>query len=143
MQSEVIDLTAGTVRLDPGSTKNDEGRIVYLPPELITLLTAQEARLTALEKRLGQIIPFLFPRLTGRLVGTRKRDFRKAGRTACKRAGVTPYRHDFRPTAVRNMVNKGISEKVAMTITGHKTRSVQPTVPFPVPFGWDGRKPAR
>jgi len=131
MQSEVLvlerrqlDLTAGTVRLDPGSTKNDEGRIVYLPPELITLLTAQEARLTALEKRLGQIIPFLFPRLTGRLVGTRKRDFRKAGRTACKRAGVMRYRHDFRRTAVRNMVNNGITEKVAMTITGHKTRSV-------------------
>jgi integrase len=41
MQSEVLtlerrqlDLEAGTLRLEPGTTKNDEGRVVYLTPEL-------------------------------------------------------------------------------------------------------------
>ncbi len=45
--------------------------------------------------------------------------------TACEKAGVAGrFRHDFRQTAVRNLVNSGVPERVAMTITGYKTRSV-------------------
>lgn len=132
MQSEILmlerrhlDLEAGTLRLDPGTTKNADGRVVYLPADLKAELAAQVERVRAQERRLGRIIPFLFPHLRGRYVGQQIRDFRRAWATACKAAGVPGMlRHDCRRTAVRNMVNAGIPERVAMTITGHRTRAV-------------------
>ncbi len=120
-----LDLHSGTLRLEPGSTKNDEGRLVYLTPELKVILAAQVERVKALERKTGRIIPYLFPHLSGRFQGQRRRDFRKAWATACRKAGYPGMlRHDFRRTAVRNMVNVGVPERVAMKITGHKSRSV-------------------
>ena len=55
-----VDLEAGTLRLEPGSTKNEEGRIVYLTPELKPLLAAQFDRVKTLSRKLGRVIPFLF-----------------------------------------------------------------------------------
>ncbi len=125
LERRQLDLDAGTLRLEPGCTKNLDGRVVYLPPDLKALIAAQVERVKALERKLGRIIPFLFPHLSGQRAGKRIRDFRKAWATACREAGVPGrLRHDFRRTAVRNMVNARVPERVAMTITGHRTRSV-------------------
>ena len=133
MQSEVLilerrqlDLKAGALRLEVGTTKNDDGRVVKLTAELRAQVTAQIDRIKAVERKTGRIIPYLFPCLSGRRrLGERRRDFRKAWATACRNAGAPGMlRHDFRRTAVRNLVNAGVPERVAMTITGHKTRAV-------------------
>ncbi len=121
-----VDLEAGTLRLEPGTTKNREGRTVYLTPELIPLVSEQIERVKVMSRQLNRVIPYLFPNpRKGRFQGARLRDFRKAWLTACKKAGlVGMLRHDFRRTAVRNLVRSGVGETVAMKISGHKTRSV-------------------
>ncbi len=120
-----VNVSEGTIRLDPGTTKSGEGRLVYLTTELKPLLEEQLKRVDELGWKLGSIVLFLFPHLTGRYRGRRIRDFRKAWDMACKKAGCAGMiRHDFRRTAVRNMINAGIPERVAMQITGHRTRSV-------------------
>lgn len=61
----------------------------------------------------------MFFRPGGRPVGT----FDKAWDTACAVANVAGrVFHDLRRTAARDMVRRGIPERVAMRRTGHETR---------------------
>ena len=133
MQSEVLtlerrqlDLDAGTLRLDPGQTKNGDGRVVVLTADLRAELAEQDGRVKALERRLGRIIPHLFPHLSGRRrAGRPRRDFRRAWAAACTAAGCPGMlRHDLRRTAVRNMEQAGVPRSVATKLTGHRTEAV-------------------
>jgi integrase len=143
-----VDFTAGAVRLEPGTTKNDEGRefpFSVLPP-LEALLRRQRERTTAIERETGQIVRWVFHRQ-----GAPVRDMRGAWAAACLAAGffrvvpvldaagqprmaidgtplvvkkATKLVHDFRRTAVRNLERAGVPRSVAMKLTGHKTESV-------------------
>ena len=129
-----IDFDAGMVRLEVGTTKNKRGRLFPFNalPELRELLERQRTETTAFEKAHACVVPYVFHH-----DGQPIRDFYGAWDTACWRVGlgtkdpetgkiVTTERipHDFRRTAVRNLVRAGISEGVAMKLTGHKTAAV-------------------
>lgn len=115
-----VDFTAGTVTLDPGTTKNGEGRTFPMTQELRALLERQRAYRDDVATRLEVSCEQVFHR-----DGRPMKSFRAAFRSACAAAGC-PGRvlHDLRRTAVRNLVRAGIPERVAMQMTGHKTRSV-------------------
>jgi integrase len=127
-QWQHVDLAAGTLRLDPGEAKNKDGRLVYLTPELQSLLEAQQAHVEALQRRLGRIVPWVFPHWTGGpryQAGSQRKDYRRTWEAACRAAGVAGrLRHDFRRTAVRNMERRGVARSVATKLTGHKTEKV-------------------
>jgi integrase len=124
-----VDFAAGEVRLDAGTTKNGEARVFPFTSELRTLLKERDAERKRLKKA-GVIVPLVFFRLVAKGRGGSKeprriKAFKKAWELACKSAGC-PGRipHDLRRTAIRAMVRRGIPERVAMTLSGHKTRSV-------------------
>lgn len=102
---------------------------MYVTPEIKRLLAEQLARVDALQRTTGRIVPYLFPHLTGRHRGRRVGGFGKTWATACKKAGVLGrLLHDLRRTAVRNMERQGVPRSVATKLTGHKTESVYPPV---------------
>jgi integrase len=147
-----VDLRRRTLLLNPGETKNDAARIVFMTDLALALVSE-----CVCDKCPDD---FVFTRGNGKRVA----DFRCTWRAACCRAGVgrmvcpdckdsdgkatfavdanrrcphcsiqwrpgdLAYHglifHDLRRSAVRSMVRSGIPERVAMTISGHKTRSV-------------------
>jgi len=113
-----VDLEQGIARLEVGETKNGEGRIVYLDEEVKDVLARQRGS----QKEMSILSPYVFTNPEGT---DRIKDFRKSWASACKESGLSKRLfHDLRRTAVRNMVRAGVPERVAMTASGHKTRSV-------------------
>jgi integrase len=144
MRVRQVDLLNRTITLDPGTTKNGEGRIAYMTREVYELL--------CMSLREKQPNDYVFTRGKQPV-----RDIRRSWQALCARTGlgriVCPncsqsmtsgvkcsgcgaewkrkrlkYEglifHDMRRSAVRNMVRHGVPERVAMAISGHKTRSV-------------------
>jgi integrase len=108
-----VNLRDGIVRLETGETKNNDGRTLFMEPELLDLLKHLHKN-----RRMDCLLVF---NDNGKIIG----DFRKSWRTACTAIGKSGLLfHDLRRSGVRNMVRAGIPERVAMTISGHKTRSV-------------------
>lgn len=144
-----IDVSARTVRLEPGTTKNLEGRTIKMTTECFELVKA------CMDGKGPSA--FLFTREDGKPV----RSYRLAWEQLCARAGlgrfvcrtcnvpgsitgaagrrcptcakanqVGIYRyegllfHDLRRSAVRNLERGAIPRSVGMKITGHKTEAV-------------------
>jgi integrase len=113
-----VDLANGIVRLETGETKNDEGRTVYLDKELQKVFKDQSKA----RKNHKKILPWV---IVNELKDGPIKDFRGAWEKSCETEEIGKRLfHDFRRTAVRNMVRAGIPERVAMMVSGHKTRSV-------------------
>lgn len=149
-----VDFARGEIRLDPGSTKNGQGRVFPMSVELRELLKIAEVRCIAsstIRTKTGKAITVARLRMpattqhvftiAGRPIGA----FRKQWKRACYKAGipctVEPVKkggkkgavkilacsrtfHDLRRSAVREFVKAGMSEGEAMKLSGHLTRSV-------------------
>lgn len=119
-----INLFDRTICLDPGGTKNDDGRTIKMTREIFNLTVCVFGK--------GKD-DYVFTR-----GGEPVKDFRGAWWALCEKCGFGKFVkaeddklrwegllfHDLRRSAVRNMVRAGIPEVVSMKISGHKSRSV-------------------
>lgn len=110
-----IDFVHDMIRLEPGTTKNKQGRVVPITPEMRAVLEAW--RMTTLKR---------FPKCQAVIHwgGKPIKRITTAWNSARKRLGMPEKLfHDFRRTAVRNLDRAGVPRTVAMSISGHKTPS--------------------
>ena len=108
-----VDVKERVIRLEPGTTKNDDGRDVTMTGAVLQLLAA-------LVEGKGPD-EHVFTRPDGKPVLS----FKKTWRQACIAAGVPDLLfHDLRSTAARDLRRAGVPETIIMKIGGWKTPSV-------------------
>jgi integrase len=128
-----VDFDKGIVRIDVGTTKNDDGREFPITAELRAVLDAQAARCDAIAAKSGVPVEYVFTYDNGSSIGKYSDDGRYISggqydnmwRAACKRANLKgKLLHDCRRSAVRNLERAGVSRSAAMKMTGHKTEEI-------------------
>ncbi len=108
-----VNPSVGSIRLEPRTTKNDQGREVSMTLPVRVLLTQ------CIQGKAPD--DFVFTREDGKPV----RDFRGAWASACESAKVSGLLfHDRRRTRGAKPSSCGVAEGVIMKIGGWKTRSV-------------------
>ena len=108
-----IDWAGGIIRLAPERSKTLVSRILPMSAPITEALTRRLARRDP-ESAL------VFHR-----DGIPIRHWRTAWRRACREAGVpTRLLHDCRRTTARNLIRAGVPERIAMLLTGHKSRAI-------------------
>jgi len=113
-----LDFNARAIVLNPGETKNREGRHLPMFGSMRECLLMQKA----IRDARFRDCPYVFFGETGERIV----DIRKAWRAACKRAGIDEHTlfHDLRRSAARNMRRAGVPEHTIMKIAGWKTPSM-------------------
>jgi integrase len=101
-----LDWINGVVRLDPGTTKNDDARVIPCSKMMMFYF-----------KRLPHASEYVFT-----FKGKHLRSIRTGWLKAVGKSKLLV--HDLRRSGVRNLIRAGVPERVAMQISGHKTRSV-------------------
>jgi integrase len=138
-----VDRDGAVIRLRAEHAKNGHGRTVAIEGDLQAIIERRwQARQVKGRDGTVRVAELVFHR-AGRSVG----DFRKAWAAACIAAGLAwpkldaagqplvdqhghprlvPAKlvHDLRRSGVRNMVRAGVRERIAMEISGHRTRSI-------------------
>jgi integrase len=105
------DVDDDCIRLRAEHAKDEEGRVLVLVGELADIIERRK------KVKKG---PLVFHH-----DGAAITDFRKAWAKAAKLAQVEgKHFHDLRRSSVRNMIRAGVSEHVAMQVSGHRTQSM-------------------
>jgi len=111
-----VDFDTRSIRLEAGETKNKAARILPMTKVVEEMMKRRREERDAKWPQ----AQFVFTR-DGRPI----KSFRTGWESACQAAGVPEILfHDLRRSGVRNLIHAGVPEKVAMSISGHKTRSI-------------------